>query len=91
MSYGTFDNGRWVCANQPEHSHLLILPNAPARRFVLPIRDSQPQDGRMGQMLNLVSGKLESVSIITLDTGIVLESKETTSGPYLILSKRAGN
>ena len=91
LSYGTFDNGRWVCANQPERSQVLILANAPARRFVLPIKDSQPQDGRMGQMLDLVSGMIEPVSIITSDTGIVLKSKETASGPFLILSQRTGN
>lgn len=90
LSYGTFDNGRWVCANQPERSLVLILENVPARRFVLPIKDSQPKDSRKGQMLNLVSGKIEPVSITISDTGIVLESKETASGPFFILSQRAG-
>ena len=91
MSYKTFDNGRWVCTNQPERSHVLIFVNVPTCRFVLPIKDSQPQDDRMGQMLNLVSGKIAPVSIITSDTGIVLESNETASGPFSFFSQRAGN
>lgn len=91
LSYGTFDNGRWVFAKQTERCHLLILANAAAHRFVLPIKDSQLQDDGIWQILNLVSGKIEPVSTITSDTGIVLESKKTASGPYLVLSQREGN
>ncbi len=91
LSYGTFDNGRWVCANQPERSLVLIAANAPNRRFELSIKDCQQKIGGVGQVLNLVSGKIEPISIITSDTGIVLESKESTSGPLLILSQRAWN
>ncbi|MYD77738.1 MAG: hypothetical protein F4239_02125 [Gammaproteobacteria bacterium] len=91
LSYGNFDNGRWVCANQPERSLVLIAANAPKRRFELSIKDCQQKIGGVGQVLNLVSGKIEPISIITSDTGIVLESKESTSGPLLILSQRAWN
>ncbi len=91
LLYGTFDNGRWVCAKQSERSQVLILANAAARSFVLPIKDCQPPGGRIGHLLNLVSGKIETVSITTSDTEVVLEFEQTASGPFLFLSQQAGN